>query len=294
MALLQKVEGEVTCHICLDTYEEPKLLPCFHIYCKKCLVRLPIRDTKGVLILTCPECRQVTPIPPGGVKDLKSAFYINRLLGIVQEEYKQEKLCCSEHADEELKLYCETCAKLICYECGIKGGKHHDHDYAPLDKAFQKYKEEISSSLEVVSKQMKSINQALDELNARRRQMLKIQATAEAEMRAQSQDARVTQLLCQLHEITRSKLTSLATQEGQQKITQARLKSCLDFMKTSMETDGHYDVLEMKSSVFTKIKELTVPIQPDILKSSTEEILYSGSAEALAVCQSTDILLFKG
>lgn len=60
-------------------------------------------------------------------------------------------------------------------------------------------------------------------------------------------------------------------------------------MKKSMETDDCCDVLEMKTTVLKKIKELTVPTQPDILPKG--DILYSGS---FAVCQSTDILLFKG
>ena len=30
----------------------------------------------------------------------------------------------------------------------MKGGKHHDHDYQPLNEAFEKYKQEMTSSLE--------------------------------------------------------------------------------------------------------------------------------------------------
>ena len=60
---------------------------------------------------------------------------------------------CFEHPEEELKLYCEPCGELVCYQCGLKGGKHCDHDYALFKKAFEKYKEEITSSLEPMEKQ---------------------------------------------------------------------------------------------------------------------------------------------
>ena len=71
---------------------------------------------------------------------------------------------CFEH-EEELKLYCETCGELVCLHCAIKGGKHHDHDYALLKLAFEKYKKEILSSLEPMEKQVMLIEKALEELN---------------------------------------------------------------------------------------------------------------------------------
>ena len=161
--VLQKVEDELTtCSICLDSYTDPKLLQCFHVYCQGCLTRL-VSDQQRQLVLTCPSCHQVTPVPASGVAGLQSAFHINRLLGIM-EEHKKEKdepvhaensspsntpqdcqvtLCCSEHADEEVKLYCETCGKLICWKCAVKGlGKHHSHSHDLLDEAFEKYKKE--------------------------------------------------------------------------------------------------------------------------------------------------------
>ena len=107
---------------------------------------------------------------------LQPAFHINRLME-VQESFRILEVAaatpeeavgeatsnvspktslrhCSEHPEEELKLYCEPCGELVCYQCGIKGGKHHDHDYALLKKAFEKYKEEITSSLDPMEKQV--------------------------------------------------------------------------------------------------------------------------------------------
>ena len=63
---LQKVEEQLNCSICLDTYTNPKLLQCFHVYCKECLVRLVARDQRGQISLSCPKCRQATPVPDLG------------------------------------------------------------------------------------------------------------------------------------------------------------------------------------------------------------------------------------
>ena len=57
---LEKVEERLNCSICLDTYTDPKLLQCFHVFCRQCLVPLVVRNQQGRLGLTCPSCRQVT------------------------------------------------------------------------------------------------------------------------------------------------------------------------------------------------------------------------------------------
>ena len=55
---------------------------------------------------------------------------------------------CPEHAEEKLKLFCETCGVFICCECAIRGGKHYYHDYEPMHKAFEKCERELTRSLE--------------------------------------------------------------------------------------------------------------------------------------------------
>ncbi len=87
--VIKKLDEQINCSICLDTYTDPKLLQCFHTYCTKCLIPL-VRRREGQLTLTCPACRQVTPIPPNGIRGLQSAFQINDLIGI-RDDLKKVK-----------------------------------------------------------------------------------------------------------------------------------------------------------------------------------------------------------
>ena len=59
----------------------------------------------------------------------------------------RSRLFVSEHSGKEAELYCETCGELIRWKCVLKCGKHHGHDYEELDKAFERYKIEITASL---------------------------------------------------------------------------------------------------------------------------------------------------
>lgn len=57
----KKLVKILECAICLDSYEEPKVLPCQHTYCRKCLEQLAFGDGR-IRKVTCPECRRVIKV----------------------------------------------------------------------------------------------------------------------------------------------------------------------------------------------------------------------------------------
>ena len=312
---LKKVEEELNCSICLDTYSDPKLLQCFHVYCRKCLVKLVVRDQQGQLILTCPICRHDTPVPANGVAGLQPAFLINHLVEIMEELKKAAadqparaekaerdsaslnscdkiKVCCREHAGKEVDLYCETCGEPVCVKCVIKGGKHHSHDCEELDKAFERYTVEVTASLEPMEKQVTTITKALAQLDARCAEISDQRAAVEADVHIafgklqHILDTRKTELISQLHYITQRKLKELAVQRDQLETTLAQLSSCLGFMRESLKTGSQEEVLLMKSSVVKQVKKLTTEFSPDMLKPSTEaNTIFSALADVATACQ---------
>ena len=59
----ERLEKNLECGICLESFQEPKVLPCQHTYCKKCLERIIFRASGGrVQKITCPECRVETKV----------------------------------------------------------------------------------------------------------------------------------------------------------------------------------------------------------------------------------------
>ena len=117
---LQKLEQEVTCAICQEHYTEPKVLPCLHYYCKKCILKLALRTGKDKPF-SCPECRSETKLPEGGVDELKSAFFINRFKSTFSAlELAQGKVevKCEACASEDTAVsFCRQCALFICNTC---------------------------------------------------------------------------------------------------------------------------------------------------------------------------------
>ena len=319
--VVERVEEQLNCSVCLDTYTDPKILQCFHVFCRQCLVPLGVGDQQGQLSLTCPTCRQVTPIPARGVAGLQSAFHINNLLEILEDSANKLENApatperatppdmnpgnkashCFVHEDKELELYCETCGELTCLKCVTKSGKHYSHDYEELNVAFGKYKEEITSSLEPMEKQVTTIKKALALIEQCRGEISDQRAAIENNVHITFRrlhevlTVRETELIRHLHKNTQRKLKGLAAQRDQIETTLAQLDSCLHFMRESIKAGNESNVLMMKTNTVHQVKELTTPFQQDTLKPNTEaDMVFSALADLTAMCQSYGQVFVSG
>ena len=119
--VLKKLADQLTCAICLEDYKDPKLLQCFHVYCKDCLERLVLRDQQG-LSLRCPSCRRSTLLPPNSISGLQPAFHIHHLFEIrdalvkVKKVKGPQKTQCDKCKKRDAANFCRTC-QFICMKC---------------------------------------------------------------------------------------------------------------------------------------------------------------------------------
>ena len=117
---LEELESEITCPICQEHYTEPKVLPCLHYYCKKCILKLALRTLSGESF-HCPECRCEATLPEGGVDNLKTAFFANRLkskvITLQRAHGKVEVKCELCTASSNAEAFCRQCSCFICNEC---------------------------------------------------------------------------------------------------------------------------------------------------------------------------------
>ena len=184
-AALKKLEDQLKCPVCLDSYTNPKQLQCNHICCQKCIGGLVVQNQQGQLVLICPNCRQVTPVPANGVVDLPVAFHINNLLELrdTLEEQKKAKegvLYCADHQKRELELYCESCEQLICFQCTIT--EHRGHNYSLVKDIFEKHKQEIDTSLAPAKEQLSAVRKASKCIKALKNEVLNREATLKSKI----------------------------------------------------------------------------------------------------------------
>ena len=147
---LKKLEDQLTCAICLDAFKDPKLLQCFHVYCKECLQRLVVQDRQGQLSLCCPTCRQSTLLPPAtNVSDLQPAFHIHHLFEIedaLEKVKEPKKVMCGKctKAQQPATSYCRDCGEFICTVCTTVHAHWDDfaeHEVVALEQLESKVKQ---------------------------------------------------------------------------------------------------------------------------------------------------------
>ena len=128
-----------TCPICLDLFDNAKLLPCLHSFCLKCL-QDHFKDKCPGDEVHCPMCRKEFEIPPEGLAGLRHHFFVQRLVDVRKAESNEELnevLCevCSEESSKgsdkipSATMYCVDCNQKLCAQCSrphkrMKDGAH--------------------------------------------------------------------------------------------------------------------------------------------------------------------------
>ena len=117
---VKKIDSKLECSICLDNFKQPKLLPCFHIFCKSpCLERLVVQDREGKS-LHCPTCRHLVRLPDNGVAGLQTDFHIEHLFEIresLNKAKESQKTSCEKCKKFPATGFCRDCRKFVCDKC---------------------------------------------------------------------------------------------------------------------------------------------------------------------------------
>ncbi|XP_006819803.1 E3 ubiquitin-protein ligase TRIM56-like [Saccoglossus kowalevskii] len=106
-------EDFLCCAICLERYSAPKILPCQHTFCKKCLVQLAKKVAPNTFM--CPTCNRSVKIP---INDLQSNFFMSSLLDKIPEKLDAATPRVCEFCEEnEVTSICVECQQYSCTSC---------------------------------------------------------------------------------------------------------------------------------------------------------------------------------
>ncbi|XP_072542743.1 tripartite motif-containing 13 [Salminus brasiliensis] len=165
---MELLEEDLTCPICCCLFEDPRVLPCSHSFCRRCLEGA--RDGGGGdnnrrrqrSPFRCPTCRKET------ARDGVSSLQVNYALRSVVEKYGEIRalpgmtsttspvpsapyppttpttetttpttsLSCRAHRDQPLNIFCATDLRLICGFCAT-AREHRGHRLCALDEAHE-------------------------------------------------------------------------------------------------------------------------------------------------------------
>ena len=322
--VLKRVEDEITCPICQDHFDEPKILPCCHYYCKKCIERLVLRAGHN-RAFACPECRSETVLPHNDPNLLQTAFFVNRMkelhTKIEKAEGKVEALCelcsgdkatafcrhctefickecvkihqkiktfsghvvtsleelkkgkskeilmkkpppptCAVH-DEQMKIYCFDCNRLICRDCTMIDHKEHKYDF--VKTTAPKTKEKLIENLTPLKVIKVGLYRATENVRS---------SKSDVKTQGESVATTIEQSFNKLHEtveqrkrhfmekassITKGKLDRLSIQEKGFEMALSMIQSLVDFVEQNIENATEEELMTIHSQILKRISEET-------------------------------------
>lgn len=150
MNVMETLEEELTCPICCSVFEDPRVLPCSHSFCRKCLEGILEGTCRNMVwrpsLLKCPTCRKETSAT--GV----NGYQVNYVLNGIIEKYNRMKIApkmpvCKAHMGQPLNMFCSTDQKLICGFCATSP-EHKGHSFSSIEDAFDQGKSSFQALLQ--------------------------------------------------------------------------------------------------------------------------------------------------
>lgn len=167
---------------------------------------------------------------------------------------------CTQHAKEEIKLYCNQCEKLLCIQCALT--QHSGHTMEDLNVFVNRGKGEIAGKLEkmpcVVEKLDELINggkTVCESIKARKKavddEIIKIFAELYKNL-----DERKAGLLQQCSEIATRKITTQTSQINELSFLKNAIVAGMQFFDSSKEEYNDSEFIPVMATILTRVSEL--------------------------------------
>src|SRR5262245_58217561 len=81
--LSRDAEAMITCSICMEHFNNPKILTCQHSFCLSCLQNCLLRSP-SLSNLQCPKCRKMCHLDSRGLDGLPADFKTTQLMDMMR------------------------------------------------------------------------------------------------------------------------------------------------------------------------------------------------------------------
>ncbi|XP_061475339.1 zinc finger protein RFP-like isoform X2 [Rhineura floridana] len=156
-SIVQQLQLELACTICLKSFLDPVTLDCGHNFCHNCIVNYWAALSKST---ACPQCEQ----EPSRICLIPNRQLANmiKLMKELSEQAKQaagKGKACEKHR-EELIFFCKDDLIPFCSVCD-KSEEHQAHSVIPVSKAAEEYKHETEEDKQFMVAELEELRQFL-------------------------------------------------------------------------------------------------------------------------------------
>ena len=238
---MEKAEGkvEVVCEMCSKSKAEAFCRNCMDFICTDCMtLHKRLKVFAGHQVVTLEELKM------GGAKQipLKEA----------------PPMLCKDH-DEQLKIFCFDCNRLICRDCIIYG--HSDHKHEHIKTSAPQCRKMLTESLVPLKKVQSDIGDASKAVEATEAE-ISAQCVSVSNTIQQSFDQimellrqRKQQLLKDAAKLKDKKLDALKAQRKNFQVAQTEAQSLVEFVERNLENATDEELMSIHQQVLTRVEE---------------------------------------
>ncbi|CAH6930931.1 Trim33 [Phodopus roborovskii] len=276
-----------TCAVCQQSLQsrreaEPKLLPCLHSFCLRCLPE--------------PERQLSVPIPGGSNGDVctscednasavgfcvecgewlcKTCIEAHQRVKFTKDHLIRKKedvsesvgasgqrpVFCPVHKQEQLKLFCETCDRLTCRDCQLL--EHKEHRYQFLEEAFQNQKGAIENLLAKLLEKKNYVHFAATQVQNRIKEVNETNKRVEQEIKVaiftliNEINKKGKSLLQQLENVTKERQMKLLQQQNDITGLSRQVKHVMNFTNWAIASGSSTALLYSKRLITFQLRHI--------------------------------------
>ncbi|XP_069737765.1 tripartite motif-containing protein 3 [Phaenicophaeus curvirostris] len=272
MARREALGSVLSCGICRERLRGPKVLPCLHSFCERCLqAYVPPHS----LTLPCPVCRQTCIVPERGVSGLQNNLVLERLVEggpdppLPPEPPQNDAMPCPNHEGKGLEFYCEGCETATCRAC--REGEHREHRIVPLRDVLDQQRGALRALCDALRARLPQLSAAAAQVSELSQELAGRRAAAAAEIAGVFSDLEATlrlrrgQLERLLDDTCNAKQQVLQAQLEALREGEASVASSVALAEAALGRGSAAEVLLLRKQVGERLGELAArdfPEQP--------------------------------
>ncbi|XP_046548360.1 zinc finger protein RFP-like [Haliotis rubra] len=229
-------QEDLQCPICMEFFDEPKLLPCGHRICSACLNKYV--QSLNMQGCTCPLCKK----PFTGNQELPIDHILQDLIkGRKSLSYDK----CQVHGLHQSR-YCCTCTMPACAECVIETHRHCKQ-VLPMERALRSMEAHMRRVSKELDKIIVDIKSSENMASSKMKDLLQENAEAVEQLEKVKVDfmAHITNMQASLNQANQCNVTQLQEYIGRAKILVSKAEEMNSDLKASLKS-GSIVTLEGK------------------------------------------------
>ncbi|CAH1789292.1 unnamed protein product [Owenia fusiformis] len=232
----EQVGQLLQCPVCLDRFNNPKILPCQHTFCvSPCLEGLVNQSSRS---LKCPECRKEHKLPYAGISGFPNNLTISRFLDLPAQsrEPPEENRNLSQNqcrvCENEADLSkCVHCDKMVCSSCKESHVSEMRLEIGRLVNQIRNGLPKVSESISTVENKQEQLKQMCEGVKS------EINNSVERHIRDLKQRQKLLQ--SELDTFLTGEQRSLRLHQESLEVQLASISSSCDSIETKLNTSNN-------------------------------------------------------